>query len=80
MFGVCANKDVKYMKSGNRVFTYFNLRGRLSRTKPKGCGTPTKGTKIKYKGAPDIRIKNCETKKTKRKVSKKKGKRSKKKK
>jgi len=67
------------MKSGNRVFTYFNLRGKLTRTKPAGCGKPTKGTKIKYKGAPDIRIKNCETKiKKTKKTSKKKGKRSKK--
>ena len=64
------------MKSGNRVFTYFNLRGRLSRKKPKGCKNPSKGTKIKFKGAPDIKIKNCRTKakKPKKKTSKKKGK------
>ena len=84
MFSVYANMDVRYMKSGNRVFQYFNLRGRLSRTKPKGCGPTSKGTKIKYKGEPDIRIKHCQikakTKKTKRKTSKKKGKRSKRKK
>jgi len=65
------------MKSGNRVFQYFNLRGKLSRVKPKGCGPVSKGTKIKYKGEPDIRIKHCQIKATpkKRKTSKKKGKR-----
>ena len=57
----------------SRVVTYFNLRGRLSRAKPAGCKNPSKGTKIKYKGAPDIRIKNCETK-PKKKTTKKKGK------
>ena len=72
------------MKSGNRVIQYFNMRGRLSRTKPKGCGPVSKGTKLKYKGEPDIRIKHCEIKaKTKakpkrRKTSKKKSKRRKK--
>ena len=58
----------------SRVVTYFNLRGSLSRAKPKGCKDPSKGTKLKYKGAPDIRIRNCETKTKKRKTTKKKGK------
>ena len=58
------------------VYIYYNKRGILSRTKPKGCGTPSKGTKIKFKG-PDVRIRNCHPikKKTKRKSSKKKGRR-----
>lgn len=56
------------------VYNYYLLRGRLTRGKPKGCGTPSKGTKIKVKAAPDVRIKICHPiKKTKRKVSRKKG-------
>ena len=41
------------------VFNYFLQRGRLTRAKPAGCGTPSKGTKIKAKGAPDVRIRIC---------------------
>jgi hypothetical protein len=61
------------MKS-SRVVTHYVLRGKITRAKPKGCGIPSKGTKIKYKGEPDIRIKHCQPKKSKKKTSKKKGK------
>lgn len=61
------------MKKG--VYNYFLQRGRLTRGKPKGCGTPSKGTKIKVKGQPDVRVKICHPiKKAKKKSSKKKGK------
>ena len=59
------------------VYNYFVKRGRISGRKPKGCGTVSKGTKIKDKGEPDVRIKHCEgpkPKKTKKKTTKKKGK------
>ena len=56
------------------VYNYFVKRGRISGRKPKGCGTVSKGTKIKYKGEPDVRIKHCGPKKAKKKSTKKKGK------
>jgi len=48
------------------VFNYYNKRGKLTRQKPKGCGTPTKGTKLKFKGQPDVRIKSCQPPKKKK--------------
>ena len=56
------------------VYNYFLQRGRLSRAKPAGCGTPSKGTKIKVKGQTDVRIKICHPikKKSTKKKSKKK--------
>jgi len=56
-----------------RVFQYFNKNGILSRSKPKGCYNPSKGTKLTFKGEPDIRIRHCQDKpkKTRAKKSKK---------
>ena len=58
------------------VYNYYLKRGKLTRPKPAGCGTPSKGTKIKVKGQTDVRIRICHPikKKTKKKTSKKKGK------
>ena len=55
------------------VYNYFLQRGRLTRGKPKGCGSPSKGTKIKVKGQPDVRVKICHPikKKAKKKTTKK---------
>ena len=57
--------------SGNRVITHFMKNGRITRTKPKGCYNPSKGTKIKVKGAADARVRICHDKPKAKKSSKK---------
>ena len=48
------------MKSGgHRVITHYMKNGRITRTKPKGCYNPSKGTKIKVKGQADARVRIC---------------------
>jgi len=58
----------------SRTFTHFIKNGGITRGKPKGCFNPTKGTKIKIKGQPDVRLRICHDKPkvTKKKSSKKK--------
>jgi hypothetical protein len=64
--------------SGNRVLTHYMKNGRITRTKPKGCFSPSKGTKIKVVGQADARVRICSKQKPKAKKSSKKSKKSKK--
>lgn len=45
-----------------RTFVHYIKSGRITRGKPKGCFNPTKGSKIKIKGQPDVRLKICHPK------------------